>query len=447
MLRFLELAARTCVNLSRAKTSCDRRGSRVAITALLIVVSCGRLGFDQNGKGVDPTDGGASDASQPEAEGIVVSSVIVDPLEPVEHPAYGAARVDEGWLTVGTREEVGGANIEIIRFTDDGAHDLDFGDDGFRILSAASSEFTFGYAVAVSQSGRLYLAGDVLVGAADAALAVALTEFGEPIDSFGQSSSTTVMFSPQSDTAVAAAPTTDGGVVICGTGGYDQANPQSALARFNEAGEAMATFGSAGRLVIDMGAGDDRCFAALEHPDGSIYFGGFFAAGGYVAKTNANGTLDASFGVGGVVTLEEGSIRALKMHPNGRVLGVGSIGGRVSVLGFNGVGLDAAFGVDGEASLTDVVNSLGASLVVQSNGKIVVGGRFNNAAPRDALIARFLEDGNTDEAFGDGGQVVLDVGGSDDVRAVTLTEDGRIGAVGTTVDNDDISHPFLIILK
>ena len=72
------------------------------------------------------------------------------------------------------------------------------------------------------------------------------------------------------------------------------------------------------------------------------------------------------------------------------------------------------------------------AIVIQPDGKIVVGGQEQNGDP-NSVIARFNSDGSLDSTFGSGGIVITDISGlntSDFVGALTLQPDGKIIAVG-----------------
>ncbi|MDQ3332599.1 MAG: FG-GAP-like repeat-containing protein [Planctomycetota bacterium] len=75
-------------------------------------------------------------------------------------------------------------------------------------------------------------------------------------------------------------------------------------------------------------------------------------------------------------------------------------------------------------------NDGASSVVIQSDGKIVVGG----ATDFDFGLIRLNGDGSLDTAFGTSGRIVTDLGASDSVRSIALTLAGRIVAVGQSED-------------
>ncbi|HEY0683400.1 MAG TPA: Calx-beta domain-containing protein [Steroidobacter sp.] len=99
------------------------------------------------------------------------------------------------------------------------------------------------------------------------------------------------------------------------------------------------------------------------------------------------------------------------------------------------IDLDASFGTGGRVVLEDAPwNATDA--VLQRDGKIVVAGYFRPdlANPAgDAFVARFNVNGTLDTSFDGDGLAVLDLGGNVDyINAIAEQVDGRLVAVGST---------------
>ena len=141
--------------------------------------------------------------------------------------------------------------------------------------------------------------------------------------------------------------------------------------------------------------------------------GKIIAAGGYLARFNTNGTLDASFGTGGVVPGEGGY--GVIVQSDGQIV-VGS-GGGVKRFSTNGTP-DASFNANTAAVGLD--NWVGP-IVQQPGGKLVVGGDFTGK------LKRFNTDGTLDTTFGTGG-TAAGLGG--EVYAMTVQANGDIVVTG-----------------
>ena len=169
-----------------------------------------------------------------------------------------------------------------------------------------------------------------------------------------------------------------------------------------------------------------------------------------VARYNADGALDATFGTGGLVTTEfspgaDELAEGVFVQPDGKI-----IAGRVRLLSFNGDfaiarynpdgTLDTTFG-NGGLVTTDILggsNEAARSIGLLRDNKIVVAGTSSppNAAANFALV-RYLPDGSLDTGFGQGGHVTTDLGGGteDEVNAAALQPDGRVVVAGILNDN------------
>lgn len=190
--------------------------------------------------------------------------------------------------------------------------------------------------------------------------------------------------------------------------------------------------------------------------DGKILATG--GTSGYFALTryNADGSLDATFGTGGTsaaVTAIYGGAMRLAVQADGKVVAVGTdwagnYFSRVGVARFNANGtIDTTFGVGGSvlANLSGDYD-YGADVAVQADGRIVVAAATSEKPysvefpPReDFAVLRFNPDGSPDTTFGTGGVTRTDLGGQDMPEAIAVTADGRIAVSGTfrpkTTDN------------
>jgi uncharacterized delta-60 repeat protein len=186
-----------------------------------------------------------------------------------------------------------------------------------------------------------------------------------------------------------------------------------------------------GTLDTNFNAGlgpDQTVRTMIMQPDGKVILGGLFTnvnatPRAFLARLNADGTLDANFNAG--VGLN-GSVYALAQQPDGKVL----IGGVFTVVygvprnaiarvHTNGT-VDAAF-VPGTG-----INGPVNAILVQPDGAILVGGDFTtvNDVSRRSL-ARLLPSGALDPSFDPG------PGGNGSVNALALTAGGQILVGGT----------------
>src|SRR5207237_273499 len=89
-------------------------------------------------------------------------------------------------------------------------------------------------------------------------------------------------------------------------------NTTFALARYNAAGSLDTSFGTGGKVTTAIGSTDDKAIALVLQPDGKLVAAGYSKGGSNIAfalaRYNADGSLDASFGTAGKVTTAVESI-------------------------------------------------------------------------------------------------------------------------------------------
>ena len=286
----------------------------------------------------------------------------------------------------------------LARFNADGSLDQVFGTNG-------SVETTFGDQRAEARGILVQADGKIIVvGVSGAGAYSELNDFvlarynsdGSLDQSFGTGGKVKTHF-PGVDntgsTATSVALQSDGKLVV---GGYrkqsDRTPHEFALARYNSNGTLDSTFGQAGKVMTRLGLGDAYSFGIALQSNGRIVLAGYssttldhdFSLVGYTA----NGTLDSTFGNGGIVTTD-----------------------------FSGATDDIAY-----------------AITRQSDGKLVVAGRTGEYPENDFALARYSSDGQLDQTFGVGGKVVSDFSSIDEAFGVAF-QNGKIVVAGIAFPN------------
>ena len=226
----------------------------------------------------------------------------------------------------------------------------------------------------------------------------------------------------------------DGKVVAVGRSGG-----RFALARYDANGGLDATFGSGGTVVTDVG-GRARPAATAIEPDGKIVVAGSVAGPGprpriAVARYNPDGSLDPSFGRGGVArTGVCCAANAAAFDRDGRIVVAGEVDGAFGVVRLTARGaLDRSFGASGAVSTgfggRSAAGGRANALAIGPDGGIIAAGATPGG---DFALARFDADGSLDASFGAGGRVRTDLGGDDEANAVVLRPGGGIVLAGRT---------------
>src|SRR5262245_44604023 len=210
------------------------------------------------------------------------------------------------------------------------------------------------------------------------------------------------------------------------------------------------TLGTSGKAVTDFGMPAAARTVAVQG-DGKILAAGVTALNGVTgfaaARYNSDGTLDTSFGAGGSVTTafdfpgNFDRVFTVVVQPDGKFVAVGSTVmnpfANFALARFNANGrLDATFGTGGIVTTGFGVSAEATSAVVQADGKIVAAGYANLDGGESFALARYNSNGTLDTTFGTGGKVgtAFDSGGFSYAQAfsVALQPDGRIVAAGYT---------------
>ncbi len=251
----------------------------------------------------------------------------------------------------------------------------------------------------MTRRGRFFWSALQLVVALAVLTAASTAAFGAPAapaaagdleGSFGTGGKVTTDFAENGDQANGIAVQPDGKIVTAGTALV--ATQDFALARYDADGSLDPTFGTGGTVTLDFGGSTDQAFAVALQPDGMIVVAGGAGPDFGLARYRPDGTLDPTFGTGGKVTTRFG------------LFGGGT--------GAHGV-------------------------AVQADGKIVLAGTtFGSTTQLDFGLARYNPNGSLDATFGTGGKVTTHfrppIGSVDLGLAIALQPDGKIVAAGTS---------------
>lgn len=226
------------------------------------------------------------------------------------------------------------------------------------------------------------------------------------------------------------------------------------LARYDSDGSLDPTFGVSGKVITGIGGyGFDAASAAAIQADGKIVAGGTCWAPSdgvsfdfCMARYNANGSLDTTFGGDGTVTtnIDSSSIgerlsTVVVQGDNILAAGMCHLHGidRFCMARYHSDGsLDTSFGGDGV-----IIPAIGPhvnDVAIQGDGKIVAAGYCKVQYPElfgrfDFCLARYNPDGSLDTLFSEDGIVSTDtdpINTLEGVHDVALQSDGKIVAAG-----------------
>ena len=227
----------------------------------------------------------------------------------------------------------------------------------------------------------------------------------------------------------------DGKIIVAGEFESYNDKPCHGIARLNPDGSLDTSFAQR-----QAGTWQEITSMVLQ-ADGKVLVGGFFEYLGNilrpgVARLNADGSMDESFDIGAGTS----GVCAVAALPEGRVL----VGGEfISYNGSRCAGL-ARVDPDGKMDFTSkpaIATQVGTvnCIVVQSDGKAILGGRFVSVnGTACSGIARLNSDGTLDADFNAGGRGV-----NGKVSTTALQPDGSVYIGGQFTSCNDVARDHL----
>ena len=300
-----------------------------------------------------------------------------------DESVYGAALQPDGKIVLAGDSRLQPA---VVRLKANGALDTSFDGDGKKLFSwGAIGRVT---AVVIAPNGKILLGG--FSGPEGGNIQVArMTVKGALDTTFGAGGIATVDFGG-TEFGEAIARQADGRVLVAGRSSAGGA----VVARLRATGALDPDFGSGGRVTLP---GGGSLSAVLVQPDRNIVVAGNASGSAMmtVTRLKPDGSLDATFGSGGTTTVAFGSLANLlggaARRPDGKIViaGYTQDGEDVAVARLNADGsLDATFGAAGKATVDFGVATFGNAVALAPNGRIVVAGQKTGGD--DFAVARLL---------------------------------------------------------
>jgi uncharacterized delta-60 repeat protein len=252
----------------------------------------------------------------------------------------------------------------------------------------------------------------------------------------------------------------DGKLIVAGeTCGVSTLNCDFLVERLTGDGALDTTFNSSGIAATDYNGNNDYAYSLAVTSAGRIIVAGYscstaqcsFLAVRYIS----DGSYDTTFGGSGFVVADQGSTDAkayalILQHDGKIVLGGYSFNGTnddFSMVRYNSDGtLDLGFGSGGVVTTgfganDDQINAV----VLQPDGKIIAAGQSCAAGSRSCVfaIARYNSDGSLDITYNSNGKVTTPLG-SGDARAyaLALQYDGKAVLIGQSCNLIDTNCSF-----
>lgn len=367
-----------------------------------------------------------------------------------------ALQADGKIIIGGTASSGSISDLALLRLGSTGALDNSFNGNG-RVITDLGQlpPISTARVVELQADGRILIAGGTLEADGFKMIAMRFLANGQADSSFGNQGRVILPFGTEGDLAYCMAVQSNGRILI---GGYttQDGTTHFALARLLETGALDTDFGTGGIVTTPIGTFESEMYALALQSDGKIVAVGYawnslsvpnrdFA----IVRYLENGSLDTSFGTASsgiliqatTTTASEDFATGVVIQSNGRILvggtrypATGSSSFAIMRLTTAGA-LDTTFGTGGRQTTTHGANSLQAqTLLLQSDGKPILAGLVTVAGDREFACARYTSAGVLDSSFGSSGLAVISMGSSSDTALDALLDgSGRVLMTGYTV--------------
>ncbi|HEY9403357.1 MAG TPA: carboxypeptidase regulatory-like domain-containing protein [Pyrinomonadaceae bacterium] len=360
----------------------------------------------------------------------------------------------DGKIVVAGFASIGSSSVfALARYNADGSLDTSFDADG-KVTTMFGSN-TLARAVALQPDGKIVAAGD-----SDNHFALARYNPDGSLDTSFDADGKLTMSIGRASSARGVVVQSDNRIVVAGSA-IISSNSSFALVRYNPNGSLDTSFDADGSLITDFANSSASAEAVAIQADGKIVAAGsaFQTQTGInrfaLARYNVDGSLDTSFDTDGRITNDfsgnGGSAAALAIGADGKIVAAGTARSATTrddfaLARYNADGSpDASFGTNGTLT-TDFFggDDMAYGVAIQPDNRVVAaGGTFNSNSNtgENFVLARYLANCNntsptptpTPSGSRIGGRVT-DANGNP-IPNVTITLSGSASATTTTDDN------------
>lgn len=340
-----------------------------------------------------------------------------------------------------------GKSIALARYNPDGNLDTSFSDDG-----QLTTVLGYGYGLALQPDGKILVSG----GNSNGFTLARYNSDGSLDSGFSGDGKLTTGFAFE-NAGMGVALQADGKILVAGYSLFLNINLDGdfALARYNADGSLDESFSEDGRLTTDFG-GSEQGMSVVQQPDGKIVLAGKSLNSAHkmsfvLARYNLDGSLDESFSGDGKLSTsldvwgwDKGE--SIALQPDGKILVAGSNINGFALVRYNPDGnLDPSFSGDGWLTTNLRSYSVGWSVALQPDGKIIVAGDSykDSYSGWGFAMTRYNPDGSLDESFSADGMLTTDFGRTAWGKDVVLQPDGKIVVVGY-ISNENTNNDFIV---
>ena len=332
-----------------------------------------------------------------------------------------------------------------------GILDCDFNADG-KITTDISTHFDYAYDVAIQDDGKIIAAGLTYNGSNEDFLVIRYTTDGNYDNTFGNNGIDTIDFGGLMDDAMSLAIQPDGKIIVAGYSYNTSFETYISIVRLKYDGSLDPSFGNNGKINDNYSLSINSINSVIIQPDGKILIGGCCNGDFFITRYKSDGAIDSTFGINGFAitdfNVSYDIIQKIALQNDGKIIASGisdnnTTDNDFALARYNNDGtLDTTFSIDG--LLTTAIGTshdYARDMVLQPDGKILVGGKVVHENISHFGLARYNIDGSLDLSFNSSGKVFVNAGNSPELWAIALQNDGKIllGGNSITVTEDDFT--------
>lgn len=305
-------------------------------------------------------------------------------------------------LAAGSSSNGSNNDFALVRYNSDGTFDNTFGSVG-KVVTDFTGANDLGRSLALQQDGKILMAGLSNDGSDFDFALVRYNSNGSLDTTFGSAGKILTDFAGYTDGAYSVFIQADDKIVVAGSTTNNGFYYSFALARYFSDGGLDTAFGSGGKVITPIRHYYDNGYSAAIQSDGKIVLAGdSFNGADYdfaLVRYNTNGIVDSAFGINGKIIMDmangaDGFTSLSIQNDDKIVVAGGSINagnGDFAVIRYTTNGsLDSTFG-SGGIVLTDfgAFYDFATSMAIQADGKIVLAGTSYDESDFDFALARY----------------------------------------------------------
>lgn len=234
-------------------------------------------------------------------------------------------------LVAGSSSNNSNLDFALVRYMPDGSLDPSFHVNG-PVVTVVGSGDDAALGVALQEDGKIVTCGYTFNGRDRDFALLRFTDNGELDTDFGENGIVTLAVGSGNDVAAAVAIQPDGAILVAGSF-EGSASKTGALARFHSNGALDYSFGKSGMVLVDVGSNTEIAAMAIQKDQGIVLAGSYeekVQRKILLVRLLGDGLPDVGFGVDGVAETFEGAKestgKGLWLQGDGTILVAGSVG-------------------------------------------------------------------------------------------------------------------------